>query len=352
MATAEVFPIDGAGEVDAERVGGKAIGLVDMARAGLPVPAGFVVSADAFTRSHGEVVERVLGRVRAEGPGADTEALESLAADARAEMTATPVAAPVAEAVLAAYRELPGDGAEAPVAVRSSALAEDSAEASFAGGHDTYLWVTGADAVIDALGRCWASLFTARALSYRLEHGIDTGWEMAVVVQRMVPARAAGVMMTVNPVTGDRASIVVESVYGLGEGLVSGSVTPDRFVVSKVTGEMLEREVGEKLHEVVRDPETGTGTVMNEIAPERAGEPSVSDDEVAELVEIGRRAERHYGSAQDLEWAIDDGIFVLQCRPDTIWSARPRPGQAEGHAPVGALGRIVSQLGAGQAKSH
>jgi pyruvate,water dikinase len=349
---AEVFAIAGAEGVDADRVGGKAIGLIDMAAAGLPVPPGFVVSADAFARSHGTVVERVLGRVRAEGQGDDTEALERLAAEARAEMTATPVVAEVAEAVVSAYRELAQDGADAAVAVRSSALAEDSAEASFAGGHDTYLWVTGEDEVVDAVGRCWASLFTARAISYRLEHGIDTGWEMAVVVQRMVPARAAGVMMTVNPVTGDRASIVVESVYGLGEGLVSGSVTPDRFVVSKVTGEILGREVGEKLHEVVRDPASGTGTVMNEIAPERAKEPSVSDDEVAELAEIGRRAERHYGSAQDLEWAIDDGIFVLQCRPDTIWSARPRPGQADGEAPVGALGRIVNQLGAGQAKTH
>ncbi len=349
---AEVFAIAGAAGVDGERVGGKAIGLIDMAAAGLPVPPGFVVSADAFARSHGDVVGRVLGRVRAEGPGADTEALEELAAGARAEMTATPVAAAVAEAVAAAYRELAVDGVNTPVAVRSSALAEDSAEASFAGGHDTYLWVTGEEEVVDAVGRCWASLFTARAISYRLEHGIDTGWEMAVVVQQMVPARAAGVMMTVNPITGDRASIVVESVYGLGEGLVSGSVTPDRFVVSKVTGDILERGIGEKLHEVVRDPESGTGTVMREIGPERSGEPSVTDEEVAELSEIGRRAERHYGSPQDLEWAIDDGIFVLQCRPDTIWSARPRPGQADGQAPVGALGRIVNQLGAGQAKTH
>ncbi len=255
--------------------------------------------------------------------------------------------------MLAAYAERAAAAGEddPPVAVRASAIAEDSAEASFAGGHDTYLWIRGEEALLDAVARCWASLFTARAISYRLEHGIDTGWEMAVVVQRMVPARAAGVMMTVNPVSGDRASIVVESVHGIGEGLVSGSVTPDRFVVSKVTGDVLEREVGEKLHEIVRDPVTGSGTAMLEIDAERAREVSVSDTEVAELAEIGRRAERFYGSPQDLEWAIDDGIFVLQCRPDTIWSSRPRPGESGG-SPAGALGRIVSQLGGGQVKTE
>lgn len=344
MAAPELVTIEAGATVAPDRAGGKAMGLIDMATAGLPVPPGFVITADAFLASHGDVVATVLEKVRAATAGGAEADLDAVAAAARDELGATPIEPSLAAEIGAAYERIAAAAGESEpsVAVRSSAVAEDSAEASFAGGHDTYLWISGREAVIDAVLDCWCSLFTERAISYRLEHGIDTGWEMAVVVQRMVPARAAGVIMTVNPITGDRASIVVESVHGLGEALVSGLTTPDRFVVSKVTTEILGKEIGDKLHEVVRDDDAaGGGTVTVEVDPARVDTPSISDDEAVELAKIGRLAERHYGSPRDLEWAIADSTFVLQCRPETTWAARA----AQAKPAQGALNRVVQLLG-------
>jgi pyruvate, water dikinase len=204
---------------------------------------------------------------------------------------------------------------EPPVAVRSSAAAEDAADASYAGEHDSYLDVVGADAVADAVVACWASLYTARAVAYR--RGRPAG-AMAVVVQRMVAARAAGVFMTLNPANGDRATFVCEAVWGLGEPLVSGTVTPDRFAVNKISGEVVRREITHK--------STRLGRSGIEPVPEAEQDaPCLTDDQLTELLRIGRAVETAAGSPQDGEFAVDhEGVHLLQARPETVWSRRPR----------------------------
>ena len=201
------------------------------------------------------------------------------------------------------------------VAVRSSAAAEDAADASYAGEHDSYLDVVGPDAVADAVVACWASLYTARAVAYR--RGRPAG-PMAVVVQRMVAARAAGVFMTLNPANGDRATFVCEAVWGLGEPLVSGAVTPDRFAVNKISGEVVRREIAHK--------PTRLGSAGTEPVPDTEQDlPCLTDDELAELLRIGRAVETAAGAPQDGEFAVDDdGVHLLQARPETVWSQRPR----------------------------
>ncbi|MGD9531638.1 MAG: PEP/pyruvate-binding domain-containing protein, partial [Pseudonocardia sp.] len=213
------------------------------------------------------------------------------------------------------------------VADRSSSAAEDSAEHSFAGEHDTYLWVHGADEVLARVRDCWASLFTTRAMEYRRAAGLPTtGDAMAVVVQEMVPAHAAGVFMTLNPENGDRSKVAVESVWGLGEPLVSGAVTPDGFHLDKVTGEVVHRSVADKRTELVRAPH-GSGTATVDVAADRRRTPSLTDDELAELLRLARLVERHFGCPQDGEFAIGpgtapDNVYLVQSRPETVWSRR------------------------------
>ena len=208
-------------------------------------------------------------------------------------------------------------GDDVPVAVRSSATAEDLPQASFAGQQDTYLNVVGAEAVVDAVRRCWASLWTERAVSYRATNGIDPrAVRLAVVVQRMVDAEVSGVMFTANPVTGKRRQTVIDASAGLGEAVVSGAVNPDHFVVDTASGEILERQPGDKRVAIVAVPGGGTHQV------EPAGgedELSISDAQVRALAALGARVEAHYGAPQDTEWAIDGegGIWLLQARPIT-----------------------------------
>ena len=199
-----------------------------------------------------------------------------------------------------------------------SAAAEDAADSSYAGEHYSYLELHGPDAVADAVCRCWASLYTGRAVSYRGER--DAG-AMAVVVQRMVPARAAGVFMTLNPANGDRSTLVCEAVWGLGEPLVSGEVTPDRFVLDKVSGDVVRREIADKPTRLVRAP--GGGTVSEDVPDPLRATPCLTDAELTELLRIGRAVERASGCPQDGEFAIDpDGVALLQARPETVWSQR------------------------------
>ena len=210
--------------------------------------------------------------------------------------------------------------------MRSSAIAEDMPDASFAGVQDTYLWICGLEAVLDGIRRCWASFHNPEAVAYREAHGITRGG-MSVAVQYMVDARVAGVMFTLNPVSGDRSSIAIDASYGLGVSVVGGEVTPDSFLVSKVTREIVRRQIGAKATEVVADPAAAT-TVTRDVPEERRAQPCLSDDELGRLVEIGRRIEAHYGQPQDVEWAIDrqlGELFILQSRPETVWSRKPRP---------------------------
>jgi pyruvate,water dikinase len=217
--------------------------------------------------------------------------------------------------------------------VRSSAIAEDMPDASFAGVQDTYLWLCGAEAVLDGVRRCWASVDNPEAVAYREERGIARG-SMSVAVQYMVDARVAGVMFTLNPVSGDRSSIAIDASYGLGVSVVGGAVTPDSYLVSKVTREIVRRQIGAKATEVVADPAAAT-TVERAVPEELRSRPCLSDDELVRLAEIGRRIEAHYSQPQDVEWAIDrrlDELAILQSRPETVWSRKPRAAPVAGNA--------------------
>ena len=325
-----IVPLDDPAAGDPARVGGKGAGLHRLVALGLRVPPGFVVSTAAFGTALDEFTQaRIEAPLRALPPEAPLPEVEAVAAQARAAVLEAIAGSPVLDDVRAAYDELGlGD-----VAVRSSATAEDAAGSSYAGEHDSYLELRGADAVADAVCRCWASLYTARAVSYRGEREAGA---MAVVVQRMVPARAAGVFMTLNPANGDRSTVVCEAVWGLGEPLVSGDVTPDRFVVDKVSGEVLRREIASKPTRLVRAADGGTRTEAVP-APLRDA-PCLTDAELAELLRIGRAVERVAGCPQDGEFAVGPGgVALVQARPETVWSRRARPPVAPGRTALGAV---------------
>jgi len=210
--------------------------------------------------------------------------------------------------------------------VWSSATAEDSEDASFAGLQDTYLWVKGPEATLKHVRSCWASLYSVPSISYRRKHGMpENGVAIAVVVQKMVDARSAGVIFTRSPLTGDRSVITIEATWGLGSALVSGEVTPDRFVIAKITGEISVREISDKFIQHV--PADGGGIKEVETPEELRRMPSISDHELKALADIARKVERHYARPQDIEWAIDHRgeILLLQSRPETVWSAKDKP---------------------------
>ncbi|HEU5376860.1 MAG TPA: PEP/pyruvate-binding domain-containing protein [Ktedonobacteraceae bacterium] len=297
-------------------VGGKAANLGEMTRAGFPVPQGFCVTTEAYARVAGEAgLAPLLDRLTTAEQGNETS-LENSAATVRTQLLAAPVPSDIVEAITQAYQNLEGNEA-VPVAVRSSATAEDLPFASFAGQQDTYLNVIGAEAVLDAVRRCWASLWTERAVSYRSNNGIDHHTvRLAVVIQRMVDAQVAGVLFTANPLTGARHQMVIDANPGLGEAVVSGVVNPDHFVVDARSGEIIERHLGEKRVRVQALPGGGTQHV------EQTGQsntPCLTDEQIGELARLGKRVETHYGAPQDTEWAIDstDQLWLIQARPIT-----------------------------------
>ncbi|MGO4121065.1 PEP/pyruvate-binding domain-containing protein [Arthrobacter sp. YAF16] len=310
-------------------VGGKAANLGELLRARLPVPAGFCLTTQAYRRAtSGAGLDTVHAGLAAAAPG-DLPGLAGLAAAARRLVLAVDIPADIAEAVREAYSAL---GPDTPVAVRSSATAEDLPFASFAGQQDTFLNVVGADAVLAAVRQCWASLWTDRAVSYRAIQGISpAAVSLAVVVQRMVDAAVAGVLFTANPVTGRRHEAVIDASPGLGEAVVSGAVNPDHFVIDSGTRRILERRIGSKA--VVIRPVPGGGTERTErTARSGAGpQPCVDDVQLLGLELLGRRAEVHFGAPQDLEWAIDSGgaAWLTQSRPiTTLYPLPERPERA------------------------
>jgi phosphohistidine swiveling domain-containing protein len=306
-------------------VGGKALNLGVMTRAGLPVPPGCCLTTEAYRRvTEGAGLDEVLDRLAAT-PAGDVAALAGLAARARELVAAARVPDDIAEAV----RGL----ADGPVAVRSSATAEDLPHASFAGQQDTYLNVVGPEAVLDAVRRCWASLWTDRAVAYRAANRIDhRAVRLAVVIQRMVDAAVAGVMFTADPVTGTRRRTVIDAAPGLGEAVVSGSVDPDRFVVAP-DGRIAERRPGRG--GVAVRPVAGGGTERVERAA--SGETCLTDEQVLRLAELGARVEEHYGAPQDTEWAVDAGgrLWLTQARP--ITTLYPTPESALARRDPGGL---------------
>lgn len=311
---------------DRAELGGKGAGLAFLADAGVRIPRGFAVTVGAFRQAvDGDLRERVDARAAAVPEDAALAHLEEVADGIREMVLAGTAQHPLMAAVADAYVQLCAGAADAAVAVRSSSAAEDAGDRSFAGEHDSYLWVRGADEVTQRVRECWASLFTARAIAYRRSAPAAA---MAVVVQLMVPARSAGVAMSLNPVNGDRSKVVVESVWGLGEPLVQGVVNPDRFVVDKVTGEVCRREVADKPTEMVCDPDTGRGTVVRAVGAARRQQPSLTADELRELVRLARLVEQRAGRPQDAEFAVTDGsapenVVLVQCRPVTTVPTRP-----------------------------
>ncbi len=291
--------------------GGKAVNLGAMLRAGLPVPDGAVVTTEAY-RSF-VAANGLAGAIDAAWVhAADPTAVEAASAQLRIAFEAGVVPPAIADALRAAWAQL---GPQA-VAVRSSATAEDLPDASFAGQQDTYLNVRGADAVADAVRRCWGSLWTARAMAYRARQGIrPEDVALAVVVQRMAPATAAGVMFTVHPVTGRADRAVINATWGLGEALVSGRVNPDTLVVEKASGAVLRVELGDK---AVMTAETATGTAEAEVSAERRAQRALTDAQAAALARHGVALEALFGGPQDVEWAVvEGGVVLLQSRAIT-----------------------------------
>ena len=318
---------------DVELVGGKAANLGELVQAGFPVPPGFAVTADAFAQIVQPHADELLAGLDLE----DLEALERRAEEARRAVESLGMPEETADEIEAAYSRLAEelDLELPPVAVRSSAVAEDAKDASFAGMQSTYLWLRGPQEVLGGVRRCWASYFNAEALAYRARHGGAGG--MSVAVQAMVDARVAGVMFTLNPVTGDPSSIAIDASYGLGVTVAEGDVTPDSYLVSKVTREVVRTTIGTKEIECVAGAR-GHATVRRPVEPRRRARPCLEQEDIARLVELARAVERHYGRPQDLEWAIDrahDDLFLLQARPETVWTQRPRAEVAE--SPLAAI---------------
>ncbi len=330
---AQILWFDNYQLADAPVLGGKNRSLGVLSVAGLPVPPGFAVSADCYRKA---LADRGLtGQLDAliEAVDPKNPASVAVAGDrARALITSLDMPAGLAGAIRAAYAELCarcGDS-DLPVAVRSSATCEDQPDASFAGEHDTFLWVRGGDEVVRQVLRCWASLFTDRGIAYRLERGYGkSGAAMSVGVQQMVRPRAAGVAFTLNPLNGDRSQVAIDASWGFGEAVVSGEVTPDNFRVDKAMGTITRRTISAKVLEYRL---TGAHPVTAvAVEPERQSVPCLSDEDIQAVARLARRAEKHYGCPQDVEWAIDDspggdqGVLLLQSRPETVWSRRPRP---------------------------
>lgn len=321
-------------------VGGKSAHLGDLRRAGFPVPPGFAVTTAAFDRVVHDEFRRQVDDLVADLHPDDAARLELEAARLRELIHGLPVPDDVFAAIDLGYADLGrAIGLEAPaVAVRSSAVAEDAVDASFAGVQDTYLWITGIEQVIRHIRSCWASYFNAEALAYRARHaGAAPG--MSVAVQYMVDARVAGVMFTLNPVSGDRSCVAIDASYGLGVTVVGGDVTPDTFLVSKVTREVLRSDTGEKAIECVADAAAGA-TVTREVSAERRARLCLEAGELERLVELAREIERHYGRAQDIEWAIDrrlGEIMVLQSRAETVWSQKPAAARPVPADPLAAI---------------
>ncbi len=346
---------------DVPIVGGKNASLGEMISARMPVPPGFAVTAYAYEKfivetRIAEMIYKIIKETVTDQNDPKQYAVASEKIRELIEKTRMPKA--IEDSVKAAYKELNASlgMADVFVAVRSSATAEDLPDASFAGQQETYLNVRGVDDLLDKIMKCWSSLFTPRAIFYRNEKGFaHEKVFISVGVQKMVNSRAAGVMFTLNPVTGNREELVIEGNYGLGETVVSGAVNPDDFVIDKKTLGIKERRIARKTIQYIRDPKTGK-TIHLDVPEDKQRETCVSDEEILKLAELGRLIENHYERPMDIEWAIDKdlsfpkNIFVVQARPETVWSAKPMetPVQVEGKKPGEELKIVVKGISAGR----
>ena len=305
-----------------DRVGGKGASLARMAAAGLPVPPGFHVTTAAYQRfvaEHG-LQDQILAAVASASTG-QPATLDAASRQIAGLFASHAIPETIAAPIRRAYSRL--GAADLPVAVRSSATAEDLPEMSFAGQQESYLNIRGEAMLLDAIKRCWASLWTARAIGYRARHGIAPGdVSLAVVVQELVPADAAGILFTADPLTGDRGQVMINAAWGLGEAVVGGQVTPDTIVVDKSSGAIARQEINEKQVMAVR---TADGTREEPVPAERRKRPVLSPAQAAELARVGARIEQLYGQPMEVEWALHDGrVAVVQARPITTLRA-PEP---------------------------
>jgi phosphoenolpyruvate synthase/pyruvate phosphate dikinase len=312
-------------------VGGKGAHLGELSQIeGIRVPPGFCVTTNAFRRIMAQApsVDDLLDRLSRLSPG-DRTAIRKLSAEIRRALQAIAIPDDLAAAITLALARL---GEQAACAVRSSATAEDLPTASFAGQHDTYLNIVGPAAVLQHVSRCWASLFTEQAVTYRLRNGLDQRKvRMAVVVQQMVFARAAGILFTADPVTSNRKVASVEASFGLGEALVSGLVGADAYKVRD--GEVVARAVATKRLAVHASP--AGGTRQQAVEAERREQPALTDAQVVRLAQLGRRVEARFGRPQDIEWCLlDDGFQIVQSRPITTLFPIPAAGDRENHVYV------------------
>jgi pyruvate,water dikinase len=325
---------------DEDHFGAKSASLGELIGAGVPVPPGFALSADAYLAA--------VDGAGLEGhePGECAEAI-----------LATPIPDQLRAELAARYEELAATvgQAEPAVAVRSSAIGEDSEEATFAGQQETYLWVRGIDGLCDAVRRCWASLYSPEAVSYRAEMAAAHEQPaMGVTVQLMVDAAVSGVMFTCNPLNGDPSTVAVNASWGLGLAVVGGEVTPDEYRVSKVTREMLSKSIGPKEVEYVHDP-SGAGVARVEVDVERRGQACLDEEQLGLLADVGRKVEGHFGGHQDIEWAIareHEGsaggeLYMLQARPVTVKHGKPKA-----EKPRSAMDLVMGTFGAAGAGKH
>ena len=312
-------------------VGGKNASLGEMIKAEIRVPPGFAVTTDSYLLfiTAAGIKDKIIEYVSDLDPE-DVAALNQASADVQELIKQTTIPEPVVKAIADGYSQLCSKCAVEiiPVAVRSSATAEDLPTASFAGQQDTYLWIQGADQVITHVQNCWASLYTPRAIAYRIKNEFPHEKVLiSVGIQKMVNSKAAGVMFTLNPTDGDVSKVVIEGSWGLGETVVSGSVNPDKFVVDKVMLEINERTISTKHIECVYDLEQGK-VIDADVAEDIQCTCCLADDEIKALVRAAKNIENHYGRPMDIEWAIDkdlsfpENVFIVQARPETVWSQR------------------------------
>lgn len=296
--------------------GGKGANLGELTAAGFSIPPGFVLTTAAYDAFVGEnKLQQKIIQLAAAATAVDPLSCEDASNGIYALFLGGKMPKAIQADLLSAYAELTRDG-EIPVAVRSSATAEDLPSASFAGQQDSFLNIQDASGLLEAVEKCWASLWTARAIAYRLRQGIDPAVvSLAVVVQQLIPADAAGILFTANPLDGDRDQILINATWGLGEAIVGGHVNPDTVVVDKLTHDILSRETVTKTMMTVR---TKTGTEERAVPQAQQDAQVLADETAVELAQIGAQIEAHYGMPMDIEWAlIDDEIVILQARPIT-----------------------------------
>ncbi|MBN3834980.1 PEP/pyruvate-binding domain-containing protein [Burkholderia sp. Ac-20344] len=315
------------------RVGGKSARLGELMRAGFPVPAGFSVATDVYAALLGPLAAQALDGLLARVVVDDLASLRTTSQAIRRLIESVEIPRAIETAIADAYARLSAacGVVDLPVAVRSSATAECLAHSSFAGQQETYLWIRGADNVLARIRKCWSSLYTPQAIAYRQKVRFPhENALIGVAIQKMVDARSAGVLFTLNPANGDRSKIVIEGNWGLGESVVTGETTPDRYVVDKVTLEVIERHLSAKHVEYAIDHDRDRVRRV----PIPAGKQHTAcldTDEIVALARIAKRIERHFDVPQDIEWAIDrhrsrpDDLVILQSRPETVWYKRKSP---------------------------